>query len=53
MASGKSFLKELAARLKRECGTAGAVTETGVELHGEIRDRVRAILQGPGYMVKD
>ena len=47
-----AFLKELAARLKRECGTGGAVTETGIELQGEMRDRVRAILQGLGYTVK-
>ena len=47
-----AFLKELGARLKRECGTGGAVTETGIELQGEMRDRVRAILQGLGYTVK-
>ena len=47
-----AFLKELGARLKRECGTGGAVTESGIELQGEMRDRVRAILQGLGYTVK-
>ena len=47
-----AFLKELAARLKRDCGTGGAVTETGIELQGEMRDRVRVILQGLGYTVK-
>ena len=47
-----AFLKELGARLKRDCGTGGAVTETGIELQGEMRDRVRAILQGLGYTVK-
>jgi translation initiation factor 1 len=47
-----SFLKDLGARLKRECGTGGAVTEAGIELQGEMRDRVRAILQGLGYTVK-
>ena len=47
-----AFLKELGARLKRECGTGGAVTETGIELQGEMRDRVRVILQGLGYTVK-
>jgi translation initiation factor 1 len=46
------FLKELGARLKRECGTGGAVTESGIELQGEMRDRVRTILQGLGYTVK-
>ena len=47
-----AFLKELGARLKRECGTGGAVTESGIELQGEMRDRVRVILQGLGYTVK-
>ena len=46
------FLKELAGRLKRECGTGGAVTASGIELQGEMRDRVRTILQGLGYTVK-
>jgi translation initiation factor 1 len=46
------FLKELGARLKRECGTGGSVTGTGIELQGEMRDRVRVILQGLGYTVK-
>ena len=46
------FLKELGARLKRECGTGGSVTEAGIELQGEMRDRVRAILHGLGYTVK-
>ena len=47
-----AFLKELGARLKRECGTGGSVTEAGIELQGEMRDRVRVILQGLGYTVK-
>jgi translation initiation factor 1 len=47
-----AFLKELGARLKRECGTGGAITDNTIELQGELRDRVRAILQGLGYTVK-
>jgi translation initiation factor 1 len=47
-----AFLTELAARLKRECGTGGSVTDSGIELQGELRDRVRIILQGLGYTVK-
>lgn len=46
------FLKGLAARLKRDCGTGGAVTESGIELQGEMRDRVRGILERLGYTVK-
>ena len=47
-----AFLKDLGPRLKRECGTGGSVTEAGIELQGEMRDRVRTILQGLGYTVK-
>ena len=48
----EAFLKDLSQKLKRECGTGGAVTEDGVELQGEMRDRVRGILQRLGYTVK-
>jgi translation initiation factor 1 len=47
-----AFLKELGARLKRECGTGGAVTEGAIELQGEMRDRARAILERLGYTVR-
>ena len=50
--TNEPFLKELAQRLKRECGTGGAVSENTIELHGEMRDRVREILQRFGYSVK-
>lgn len=47
-----AFLKDLSQRLKRECGTGGAVAENTIELQGELRDRVRVILQRLGYVVK-
>lgn len=47
-----TFLKELAQELKRACGTGGAVVEGGVEIQGDLRDRVRAVLQQKGYTVK-
>jgi translation initiation factor 1 len=47
-----AFLKDLAQRLKRECGTGGAVSDNTIELQGEMRERVRGILQGLGYTVK-
>ena len=47
-----SFLKALAQELKRACGTGGAVIEGGVEIQGDLRDRVRAVLQKKGYTVK-
>jgi translation initiation factor 1 len=48
----EAFLKDLGQKLKRECGTGGTVTEDGVELQGEMRDKVRGILQRLGYTVK-
>ena len=48
----EAFLKELSQELKRACGTGGAVVEGGVELQGDLRDRVREVLEKKGYVVK-
>ena len=47
-----AFLKELAGELKRACGVGGSVGEDGIELQGDLRDRVRAALEKKGYTVK-
>jgi translation initiation factor 1 len=47
-----AFLKALSQELKRACGTGGAVGDGIVELQGDLRDRVRAVLQGKGFAVK-
>jgi translation initiation factor 1 len=47
-----AFLKELGQELKRACGTGGTVLEDGVELQGDMRDRVREILEGKNFLVK-
>jgi translation initiation factor 1 len=47
-----AFLKDLAADLKKACGTGGTATEDGVELQGDRRDRVRAMLAAKGFQVK-
>lgn len=47
-----AFLKELSQELKRVCGTGGAVLEGGVQLQGDLRDRVRAVLTDKGFTVK-
>jgi len=47
-----AFLKELTQELKRACGTGGVAVEDGVELQGDLRDRVRDALQKKGYTVK-
>lgn len=47
------FLKTLCQELKAACGTGGTVTEDGaVELQGDLRDRVRSVLEKKGYAVK-
>jgi translation initiation factor 1 len=47
-----AFLRDLAQELKRACGTGGAVREDGVELQGDLRDRVREILTARNFLVK-
>jgi translation initiation factor 1 len=47
-----AFLKSLAQELKRACGTGGTATEDGVELQGDIRDRVRELLVKKGFQVR-
>jgi translation initiation factor 1 len=46
------FLKELSQELKRACGTGGTIVEGGVELQGDLRERVRDVLAKRGYGVK-
>lgn len=47
-----AFLKELSQELKRACGTGGTAVDDGVELQGDVRERVRELLQKKGYAVK-
>ena len=46
------FLRELGQELKRACGAGGTVTDDGVEIQGDLRDRVRDVLVKRGYVVK-
>jgi translation initiation factor 1 len=46
------FLRDLAQDLKRACGTGGAVLGDGVEVQGDLRERVRALLLRKGFVVK-
>mgnify|MGYP001792657756 CR=1 FL=1 len=48
----EAFLKELCQELKRSCGTGGAVVDGGVEIQGDLRERVRDVLLKKGYIVK-
>ena len=47
-----AFLRDLAQELKRACGTGGAVRDDGVELQGDLRDRVRELLVAKNFLVK-
>ena len=47
-----TFLAELARELKRACGSGGAVRESAVEIQGDHRETLRALLLGRGWTVK-
>jgi len=47
-----TFLKELAAELKKACGSGGTVTQDGVEIQGDHRARLRTLLTTRGWHVK-
>jgi translation initiation factor 1 len=47
-----AFLRDLTQQLKRACGTGGTPTSEGVELQGDLRDRVRELLRAKGFQVK-
>ncbi|MDB4896704.1 MAG: Translation initiation factor SUI1-related protein [Firmicutes bacterium] len=47
-----AFLKELAGKLKRLCGTGGTAKDEAVELQGDHRERLRQALPALGYKVK-
>jgi translation initiation factor 1 len=46
------FLRQLRRELARACGTGGAAVDDGIELQGDLRDRVRDLLTKRGYVVK-
>jgi predicted translation initiation factor SUI1 len=48
----ESGLRELAATLKQRCGTGGTVKDGRIEIQGDQRDRLAAVLESMGYRVK-
>ncbi len=46
------FLRELAAHLKRACGSGGTVGEGCVEIQGDRREALRPLLAARGFAVK-
>jgi predicted translation initiation factor SUI1 len=49
---GESGLRELAAMLKQSCGTGGTVKDGRIEIQGDQRERIIALLEKQGYTVK-
>jgi translation initiation factor 1 len=47
-----AFLDELLRTLKSSLGTGGTVREGAIELQGDRRDALRALLAGRGFTVK-
>jgi translation initiation factor 1 len=45
-------LCDLARVVRQRCGTGGTVREGVIEVQGDIRDRVAAVLQELGYRIK-
>jgi translation initiation factor 1 len=47
-----AVLSELATALKRLCGTGGTLRGDVIELHGDVRERIKPELERRGYTVK-
>lgn len=45
-------LKALAKKLKKTCGTGGALKDGVVEIQGDHRDKLKVMLEKEGYTVK-
>ena len=48
----QGFLKDLAAELKRACGSGGKAGEMHVEVQGDHRQKIRDLLRSKGWVVK-
>jgi translation initiation factor 1 len=52
LARNRQFLKELLSELKRALGTGGTAADDRVEVQGDHREALRALLGGKGWTVK-
>lgn len=47
-----SELKKLVKKIKQHCSSGGAIKDGSVEIQGEHRDGIKALLEKAGYTVK-
>lgn len=47
-----SELKALCTELKKQCGCGGAVKQHSIEIQGDVRDKLKMLLETKGYTVK-
>lgn len=45
-------LKLLAAELKKSCGCGGSIKDGNIEIQGEMRDKIKQLLEKKGFIVK-
>lgn len=48
----KDKLKTLCSELKKQCGCGGAIKDFNIEIQGDVRDKLKQILESKGYKVK-
>ncbi len=52
LAGSEAELKTLAKQLRQHCGSGGSLTDKGVEIQGDHREKAKAWLEKKGHSVK-